>query len=165
MARRTSETCREPAPEPAKEQNPDRALLLACGAVQLTEHWNLSLWERIAAITPDGVARTVFTPVRRRVRLEAAARVALVADYESGATLGQVAKKYGVHISTATRCVTSTRVTVRQQEIKVRLEDLPVIQELHRGGMSLEAIGRQYGCSGVAVVKRLERYEASLSPS
>jgi hypothetical protein len=57
-------------------------------AVQLTEHWNLSLWERIAAITPDRAPRPVNVPVRRQTRLDAAARLALVADYESGATLG-----------------------------------------------------------------------------
>lgn len=107
----------------------------------------------------------MFTPVRRQIRLDAASRLALVTDYESGATLGQVAKKYGVHVSTAARCVTNAGITVRQQEVKIRTEDLPTIQQLHRGGMSLEAIGRQYGCSGLAVAKRLQRYEASLSAS
>jgi hypothetical protein len=79
--------------------------------------------------------------------------------------LGKVAKKYGVHISTAARCVNNAGVVIRQREIKIWPEDLPAIHELHRGGMSLEAIGRKYGCTGLAVAKRLQRYEASLSES
>jgi hypothetical protein len=72
-----------------------------------------------------------------------------------------VAKKYSVHISTAARCVTNAGVSVRQQEIKIRAEDLPEIARLRDEGWSLEAIGRKYDCSGMALRKRLQRYDAS----
>jgi len=45
-------------------------------------------------------------------------------------------------------------------EIKIRVEDLPEIARLRDEGWSLEAIGRKYNCTGMAVAKRLRRYDA-----
>jgi hypothetical protein len=104
-------------------------------------------------------------PRQKRNRLDAATQAKLVQDYESGDSLGVVAKKYHVDPQTAARHLMVADVPIRPNPVKILPTDLPAIHQLRTDGWSLQAIADRYSCSAVAVANRLKRYEASVSGS
>ena len=81
-----------------------------CLAVTLTHCWNESVWGRVARVVAAGVPDTPQIvrpeprkPRMRQHRLNEAQVAALVADYQSGMSTGELARKYVVDTETAAR--------------------------------------------------------------
>lgn len=73
----------------------------------------------------------------------------LVADYEAGAGVLELAEKYGIHRATVFAHLRRRDVPRRRPGLSDHEQAQAV--RLSRGGMSMRAIGRQMGVDGKAV--------------
>jgi uncharacterized protein YjcR len=92
--------------------------------------------------------------LQKQNRLTPARAAALVADYEAGASIADVARKYRVHVNTATRHVTTHGLTIRHPHA-VPQEDLEIARALYNAGWTYAQIGMKYGCSRTTVSNQL----------
>jgi len=133
-------------------------------AAQLTEQWNHSVWSQVAKLVAHGVATGFSAPpqpaVRVRqhqIRLNASQVAQLVADYQAGASVSALTRKYRIRHETAVRWLKINGVTIRPNRVGVPKERLAKAVALRNQGWSWYQLGRHYGCSHTAVRNALLR--------
>lgn len=134
-----------------------------CLAVTLTHCWNESVWGRVARVVAAGVPDTPQIvrpeprkPRMRQHRLNEAQVAALVADYQSGMSTGELARKYVVDTETAARWLKLHGV-FRAHKPGMLDDQMAEVRALRDAGWTYTKIGARYGCSRTTVANVLKR--------
>jgi hypothetical protein len=123
--------------------------------VEVMGRWsNLSdQGERLQALVemvPSGpIGPKVRTPKQRIRHLDLAAAAELVAGYEAGATIDQLATQFQIHADTVTRHLKRAQVPRRYRPLTD--DQVKTALELCAMGQSLAMVGEQLGCHGNTV--------------
>jgi lambda repressor-like predicted transcriptional regulator len=123
--------------------------LLRCSAdlADLRERSARALHEPIA----QGWARPPARQQQRRLAADEA--VAVAREYRAGADMRHLARKYGVHRTTISGCL--TKLAIPRHEVGLAPDDVPEAAELYRAGWSLARLSAKYGCTDNTVRARL----------
>ncbi|RFS84419.1 hypothetical protein D0T12_18440 [Actinomadura spongiicola] len=125
-------------------------------------HWNataqVSALESLIAKLPDITAPLVEqkrpTP-RRAKQLKAEQATELVQAYEAGATLHQLAARFGIHRATVSNILNRHRVKTRWRRLTE--EDIDEAACLYEEGLSLARVAEQLGVSADGVRYQLRK--------
>jgi uncharacterized protein (DUF433 family) len=132
-------------------------------AGQLTQHWTESIWGQVARILAKprvgGVAEGPNATERRQrqVRLNKAQTVALVAEYQAGASITALAAKYHVDHATVVLRLKRAGVPTRPPGHAIPDGELPRVLELRSQGWTYTQIAERYGCCRRTVQNTLRR--------
>jgi transposase-like protein len=112
----------------------------------------------------DSPVRTPRTPLPTRVRKLLASEVTHLIDaYQSGATLGQLAARFGISRNTVTKILTLARVPLRSPRLNAGQIDEAV--RLYAVGQSLARIGDRFGVDAHTIRRRLLEREVTMRDS
>lgn len=90
----------------------------------------------------------------------------MVADYESGLSIGELTRRYNIRHETAARWLTVNGIAIRPAKTTgIPNDQLPEAAKLHTTGWSYHKLGRHYGCSDTTVRKLLKRYRQAANES
>lgn len=128
----------------------------------LVTRWKRGVY-RVAQRPESGPIRDSRGPVVRRIEnlqtfLSASEVDCLVDDYRSGASVNELAERYGVHRATVSAHLTRRGTPRRRPGLGV--EEAAEAVKLHLGGLSMRAIARSMGVDRKAV--RLALVEAGV---
>jgi Helix-turn-helix domain len=84
------------------------------------------------------------SPRQHQRRLNPAEAVALVQDYRNGATINDLAERYGIHRTTASGWI--RRLAIPPHGRGLDPENLPEATSLYQAGWSLAKLGDHFGC-------------------
>lgn len=100
-----------------------------------------------------------------RPKATPAARRRAAAMYQQGATLKEVASRYGVHHTTVVRWLETLGVRRRHcgrwaGKPQPQRPDIAALVAAYRAGLGMRRLARQRGVSPSVILKRLKLYEA-----
>jgi hypothetical protein len=109
----------------------------------------------LAQTWPESLPDEVPVPVKCRTakQLRPDELDQLVEDYQSGATVFELAKRFSIH-----RATVGTHLRARSIDTTppgLRPDDIPVAAELYREGWSLQRIAERFGTTDMTVRARL----------
>lgn len=81
----------------------------------------------------------------------------LVTRYESGLSVGAVAKQVGINIDTVTGHLRRRGIQIRRSNHLIPATKHPELLELKAQGLSIAQIGEHFGCSRSSVQRALRR--------
>lgn len=123
--------------------------------------------ERLIARLPahdTPVARPARTPATRSIRdLRADELAAMIADYQSGATLIELASKHGYNRVGISCALKHASVRLRNQGLNTEQIDQAV--RLYQSGMSLARIGDRFDVNATTVRTRLIQRGVTMRPA
>jgi lambda repressor-like predicted transcriptional regulator len=102
---------------------------------------------------PAAKGRAEPSARQQQRRLTAREAVAVAREYRAGADMRLLARKYGVHRTTISGCL--TRLAVPRHEVGMAPGDVPEAAQLYRTGWSLARLSAKYGCTDNTVRARL----------
>jgi DNA-binding transcriptional ArsR family regulator len=111
--------------------------------LELAQTWPESL--------PDDVPAPVKCRTAKQLRLDELDR--LVQGYQSGATVYELAKRFGIHRATVGSHLRARGIDTTPSGL--RPEDIPVTAELYRAGWSLQRIAERFDTTDMTVRARL----------
>ncbi|WOP17372.1 hypothetical protein [Raineyella sp. LH-20] len=123
--------------------------------------------ERLIAKLPapnTPATRPARTPASRNIRdLRADELAAMIADYQGGATLSELATEHGYNRVGISDALKRAGVQLRKQGLSREQIDQAV--SLHQSGMSLARIGARFDVNAATVRTRLLERRVSLRPA
>lgn len=109
--------------------------------------------------TSPSPARSPRQAQRRFTTAEAAE---IAERYQSGQTMNQLARSYGVHRCTIAHCLQKQQVQQRQSGLSPA--DVPAAAALYQSGWSLARIGERYGITDMTVRRALAKHGVEIRP-
>lgn len=138
-------------------------------AGQLTQGWTQLVWNSVERLlaepTPDVTRPPVSAPSRlprQLVRLKPDQVRDLVASYQSGMSVTEVAQKFSVTPETASAKLRAAGITIRHQKPTIPESELDTLRTLYEQGATLVDLGKRYGCSRTTVANALQAHGVAL---
>jgi DNA-directed RNA polymerase specialized sigma24 family protein len=129
-----------------------------------------SLVSRLAASQPTLVASPTISrrrpPVRQRQvqrRLTAEQAQQLATEYEAGASIQELAARWGIHRTTVAAQLRQTGVQLRSRGVPA--DRRAEVVRLYNHGWSCQRLAERYGCNATTVWKVLQRAGVRLRAS
>lgn len=123
----------------------------------LLTYWNrtteVEKFRELAKILDQPLRRETKPKSRRAKQLSAPERAALVADYEAGILVREIAKKFGVHRVTVSNIVEAASLAPRARGLAP--DQVEEASKLYVAGQSLAKLGKRYGVHAETVRQAL----------
>ena len=118
---------------------------------------DLDFCEATSRVAIDTRQRVSPSPARKRRFFEPAELEALEREYLAGATLKELAVRFGVHKHTVSAILKRRGVQVRYRSLEP--EQIDQAKDLYASGLSTAQVGSQLSCSGSTIWLALKRSE------
>lgn len=113
------------------------------------------MWSRpVGGQREDGRGQVAAAKWKVRTMLPPSRREALVADYQAGVSVAELAHKYQVHRDTVRRCLDGSQVARRRRSLTAERQALAA--EWYRSGRTLAEVAEVIGTSKKTVLRVLE---------
>ncbi len=111
----------------------------------------------------DHRGRNVVALEKRQTSITPTLRAELVARYEAGATIRELASWSGAHRETVVRHLVHARVEIRQRGLTIGQAE--AVKSLYLDGLTLAEIGQRFGVASSTVGRCLHGQGVSLRPA
>lgn len=132
----------------------------------LLTYWNRSTemekFRELAKIMDQPVRSDIQINTKRAKRLSAAEKAELLAEYESGTLVRDIAEKFDVHRVTVSNLVEAAGMTPRSRGLGP--QQVIEAADLYTAGQSLAKLGDRYGVNAETVRQALRRIGVTIRP-